>query len=106
MHGHDLYLELPLAPWEAVLGTSVEVPTPGGAVRLKVPAGTQAAQQLRLPRRGLPRPRGEPGDLYAVVALVLPREASERERALYTELSEASSFNPRAHFDAEAGHAH
>lgn len=110
-NGHDLYLELPLAPWEAVLGTSVEVPTPGGAVRLKVRPGTQAAQQLRLPRRGLPRPHGEPGDLYAVVSIVLPREASERERALYTELSAASSFNPRAHFPAahvgeETGDAH
>src|SRR3984885_2643519 len=50
--GHDLYLDLPLAPWEAVLGTAVEVPTPGGRVRLKVPIGTQAGQHLRLPGRG------------------------------------------------------
>src|SRR5579871_326096 len=94
--GHDLFLDLPLAPWEAVLGTSVEVPTPGGAVRLKVPAGTQAAQQLRLPRRGLPRPHGEPGDLYAIVSIVVPREVSDRERALYRELSEVGNFDPRA----------
>ena len=105
-HGHDLYLDLPLAPWEAVLGTSVEVPTPGGAVRLKVPPGTQAGQQLRLPGRGLPRPRGGAADLYAVVSIVLPREASERERALYRELGEASSFNPRAHLSEEGSHAH
>ncbi|HTT05273.1 MAG TPA: DnaJ C-terminal domain-containing protein [Steroidobacteraceae bacterium] len=105
-NGHDLYLDLPLAPWEAVLGTSVEVPTPGGAVRLKIPAGTQAARQLRLPRRGLPRPRGEPGDLYAVVSIVLPHEANERERTLYRELGEASSFNPRAHLSEEGSHAH
>src|SRR6185312_14894672 len=105
-NGHDLYLDLPLAPWEAVLGTAVEVPTPGGAVRLKVPAGTQASQQLRLPRRGLPRPHGEPGDLYAVVSLVLPREVGERERALYQELATASNFKPRAHLAEEGSHAH
>lgn len=105
-NGHDLYLDLPLAPWEAVLGTAVEVPTPGGAVRLKVRPGTQAAQQLRLPGRGLPRPRGEPGDLYAIVSIVVPREASEREKALYRELGEASSFNPRAQLKEEGGHAH
>jgi curved DNA-binding protein len=105
-NGHDLYLDLPLAPWEAVLGTSVEVATPGGAVRLKVPAGTQAGQQLRLPRRGLPRPKGDPGDLYAIVTIVVPREVGERERALYQELAEVSRFEPRTHPAQEGGHAH
>ncbi len=105
-NGHDLYLELPLTPWEAVLGTSIEVPTPAGAVRLKIPAGTQAAQQLRLPQRGLPRPRGEPGDLYAIVSIVVPREIGERERTLYQQLAEVSSFEPRAQLTREGGHAH
>jgi curved DNA-binding protein len=105
--GHDLYLDLPLAPWEAVLGTSIEVPTPGGPVMLKIPAGTQAARQLRLPARGLPKPRSGQGDLYAVVQIVVPGSASERERAMYRELSENSAFDPRAHFDREGGgHAH
>ncbi|HWW21430.1 MAG TPA: DnaJ C-terminal domain-containing protein [Steroidobacteraceae bacterium] len=103
--GHDLYLDLPLAPWEAVLGTSVEVPTPGGSVMLKVPAGTQAARQLRLPGRGLPKPKSGQGDLYAVVQIVVPGTVSERERALYRELSESSAFDPRAHFVAEGSHA-
>ena len=57
--GHDLYLDLPLAPWEAVLGATVEVPTLGGPVRLKVPPNTRAGQQLRLSRRGLPKPKGQ-----------------------------------------------
>jgi curved DNA-binding protein len=103
--GHDLYLDLPLAPWEAVLGTSVEVPTPGGAVRLKIPAGTQAGQHLRLPGRGLPRPKGEPGDLYAVVLIVVPSELDDAHRALYRQLEETSTFKPRAHFSEEGSYA-
>src|SRR5580692_6644346 len=104
--GHDLYLDLPLAPWEAVLGTSVEVPTPGGPVRLKVPAATQAGRHLRLPRRGLPTPKGGQGDLFAVVLIVVPSVVSEPEAALYRQLQSASAFDPRAHFSEEGSHAH
>jgi curved DNA-binding protein len=104
--GHDLFLDLPLAPWEAVLGTSVEVPTPGGVVRLKVPAGTHAGGQLRLPGRGLPKPKGGEGDLYAIVQIVVPSVAGTPERELYRKLAEGSNFDPRAHFAVEAGHAH
>jgi curved DNA-binding protein len=100
--GRDLYFDLPLAPWEAVLGTSVEVPTPGGTVRLKVRPGTQAGQQLRLARRGLPKPGAE-GDLYAIVQIVVPSTVSEREVELYRELAAASKFEPRAHLRQEAG---
>ena len=100
--GHDLYLDLPLAPWEAVLGASVEVPTLGGPVRLKIPPGTQAGQRLRLARRGLPRPGGGEGDLYAIVQVVVPEALSERERALFSQLAGISGFNPRTHFEREA----
>jgi curved DNA-binding protein len=103
--GHDLYLDLPLAPWEAVLGTSVEVPTPGGPVRLKVPPGTQAGRHLRLPRRGLPTPKGEHGGLYAVVLIVVPSVVSEPERELYRQLAQVSAFIPRAHFSEEGSYA-
>jgi curved DNA-binding protein len=103
--GHDLYLDLPLAPWEAVLGTAIEVPTPGGAVRLKVPAGTQAGRQLRLPQRGLPKPKEGHGDLYAVVQVVVPSVITESEREAYQKLAAESGFAPRPHFAAEAGHA-
>jgi len=103
--GHDLYLDLPLAPWEAVLGTAVEVPTPGGVVRLKVPPGTQAGRHLRLPNRGLPKPREGQGDLYAIVQIVVPSVIGDSERDLYRKLSEDSGFDPRAHFATEAGHA-
>jgi curved DNA-binding protein len=96
--GQDLYVDLPLAPWEAVLGTGVELPTPAGAVALKVPAGTRAGQQLRLGGRGLTRPGGKSGDLFAIVTIVVPTVVDEGERALFRQLSETSNFDPRAHF--------
>jgi curved DNA-binding protein len=95
--GHDLYVDLPLAPWEAVLGASVEVPTLDGAVRLKVPAGTKAGQQLRLAKRGLPKREGE-GDLYAVVQITVPATPSARESELFQQLATESQYDPRSHF--------
>lgn len=96
--GHDLFLDLPLAPWEAALGATVEVPTLGGAVNLKVPPGTQTGRKLRLGKKGLPKPDGTEGDLYAIVQIVNPAELTERERELFKQLAEASQFNPRSHF--------
>jgi curved DNA-binding protein len=95
--GHDLFLDLPVTPWEAVLGASVEIPTLAGAVKLKVPAGTHGGQQMRLAGRGLPMPKGGAGDLYAIIQIVLPPEPSERERSLLRDLAAASTFNPRRH---------
>ncbi|MDE2195609.1 MAG: DnaJ domain-containing protein [Gammaproteobacteria bacterium] len=100
--GHDLYMDLPLAPWEAVLGASVEVPTPGGPVRLKISPGTQAGQQLRLPRRGLPKPRAGEGDLFAIVQIVVPGKITEQQRAFYKQLAEVSNYDPRKQFKQEA----
>ena len=99
--GRDLYLDLPLAPWEAVLGTTVEIPTLGGTVRLKIRAGTQAGQHLRLAKRGLPKP-GQEGDLYAIAQIVVPASVTDAEKAAYEELSKASTFDPRAHFTQES----
>jgi curved DNA-binding protein len=95
--GHDLYIDLPLTPWEAALGATVEVPTLAGAVNLKVPSGASAGQKLRLGGRGLPMPRGGAGDLFAVTQIVVP-PPDERERALYEQLQELAKgggFNPR-----------
>ena len=95
----DLYIDLPLAPWEAALGASVEVPTLGGAVKLKVPPGTSSGQKLRLAGRGLPSPGGgTAGDLYAVAQIVVPPSLSDDERANYQKLADQSSFEPRRHF--------
>jgi curved DNA-binding protein len=96
--GHDLYLDLPLAPWEAALGVTVEVPTLHGAVHLTVRPGTRSGQKLRLARRGLPNPREGIGDLYAVVQIVLPAELSEHERKLLQQMADESHFDPRSHF--------
>jgi curved DNA-binding protein len=96
--GHDLYIDLPLAPWEAVLGSSVEVPTLAGTVRLKVPPNTHAGQQLRLTGRGLATPGGRIGDLFAIAQIVVPTAAGTRERELYNELGKSSTFNPRGHW--------
>lgn len=102
--GRDLYLDLPLAPWEAVLGASVEIPTLAGPVRLKIRPGTQPGQQLRLAKRGLPKP-GHEGDLYAIVQIVVPAHVSDKEKAVYTALAEASSFDARAHLSEESPNA-
>jgi curved DNA-binding protein len=96
--GHDLYLELPVAPWEAALGADVQVPTLDGRVSVKIPPGSRAGQKLRVRGKGLPRPGGGEGDLYAVLQVVTPSVLSEREKQLYRELQQASTFNPRAHF--------
>ena len=103
--GHDLYLDLPLTPWEAALGAVVEVPTLSGSVHLRVPPGTRAGQKLRLARRGLPKPSAEEGDLFAIVQIVVPTVLSERERVLFKELSDGSTFNPRGHFEQEMKNA-
>ena len=100
--GRDLYVDLPLAAWEAALGASVEVPTLAGAVNLKVPAGTNSGRKLRLSGRGLPKPRGGSGDLFAVAQIVMPSQLSDRERELYESLRQAAGTNPRGHFAEHA----
>ena len=96
--GHDLDIEIPVAPWEAALGAQVEVPTLDGAVSMKVPAGASSGQKFRLAGKGLPKPGGGAGDLYAVLSIVAPPAASEREKKLYEELRAASKFDPRGRF--------
>ena len=93
--GADLYRDLDLAPWEAVLGATIRIPTLDGAVSLKVPPGTNTGQQLRVRGRGLPTPQGSRGDFYAVVSIQVPRSLSRDEQALWEQLSQKSTFNPR-----------
>ena len=96
--GHDIDLDLPLAPWEAALGAQVEIPTLDGKVKLTIPAGSQPGQKLRLAGRGLPKPGGGAGDLYAVLSVVVPASLTERERKLFEELKINSRFDPRGRF--------
>jgi curved DNA-binding protein len=92
--GKDLFLRLPVAPWEAALGATVKVPTLGGRVSLKIPPGSQSGRKLRLKGRGLPG--SPPGDEYVVVEIVVPPADTETEREAYRRMAETFSFDPRA----------
>jgi curved DNA-binding protein len=94
--GHDLELEVPLAPWEAALGADIEIPTLDGRVAIKVPAGSRPGQKLRLAGKGLPKPHGGAGDLLAVLSIAVPPDPSDEEKRLYAELRRVSRFDPRS----------
>jgi curved DNA-binding protein len=96
VRGDDLEVELPVAPWEAALGTRVAVPTIDGQVEMTVPAGAQSGQRLRLRGQGLNKHRGGRGDEYVRLKMVVPKESSAEERRLYEELRRVSRFDPRA----------
>ena len=94
--GHDLYYDLQLAPWEAVLGAVAPVRSLYGEVRLKIPPGTEAGTSLRIRGKGLPTGEGDKkGDLYAVVRIAVPGSVNDEERRLWSELASRSSFDPR-----------
>ena len=95
VEGRDLYVDLPLAPWEAALGTSVAVETPRGEMKVKVPAGTSTGKRLRLRGHGLPHPRGSAGHLYAEVRIMVPAKPTDEERRLFEQLAAVSTFDPR-----------
>jgi curved DNA-binding protein len=95
LDGRDLYAELRLAPWEAALGTSVALDTPGGEVKVKVPGGTSSGRRIRLAGRGLPNPKGKAGDLYAEARIMVPDRLSRAERRLFEQLAAESNFDPR-----------
>jgi len=94
VEGSDLYADLEVAPWEAVLGASVPVPTLDGAVTLKIPAGSTAGQKLRLRGQGLPREDGGRGDLYAVLEIAVPARVGPEEKKLWEKLAEESRWRP------------
>jgi len=96
--GHDLYLEVPVTPWEAALGAHIEIPTLEGRLSLKIPPGSKAGQKLRVAGKGLPRPHAGAGDLYAVLSIAVPGTLSAREKELFEALRAASGFDPRGHF--------
>jgi len=91
VEGSDLIHEVKIAPWQAVLGTELKVPTLERSVRLKVPPGTQGGQRFRLREQGLPGISGKRGDLYVVVQMNVPRKLTEREREIWSELAKLHS---------------
>jgi curved DNA-binding protein len=94
VEGRDVFLDLPVAPWEAALGATVKAPTPAGTVDLKIPPGSTSGRKLRLKGRGIPG--ATPGDFYVVVQIALPPAESAAARAAYREMEQALKFNPRA----------
>lgn len=94
--GHDLIYELEVAPWEAVLGAEISVPTLDGRVNIKIPPGTSGGQKLRVRGRGLPNREGGKGDLFVVTDIAVPKKISAAEQKLWEQLKKESGFKPRA----------
>jgi len=95
LSGRDITVELPVSPWEAALGATVPVMTPGGEVKVRVAPGSSTGRRLRLRGEGMPNPKGKPGDLYAEVRVMVPKKLGKRERELFEELAAVSDFDPR-----------
>jgi curved DNA-binding protein len=93
LEGKDVYLNLPITPWEAALGAKISVPTLGGTVELSIPAGSQTGQKLRLKGRGLPdKPAG---DQYVLLKIYIPEPKNEQQKQLYRQMAEQMQFDPR-----------
>lgn len=91
--GRDLYLELPVSPWEAALGATVKVPTLGGIVELKIPEGSVSGRKMRLKGRGITG--NPPGDCYVILSIALPPADTEAAKDLYRKMEQELDFNPR-----------
>ena len=94
VEGRDVYLDLPVAPWEAALGAKLKVPTPSGPVNLNIPEGSQTGSKLRLKAKGIPSKPA--GDLFVTLRILLPEAKTETARKLYQDMEKELNFNPRA----------
>ena len=96
--GRDVYLDLPVAPWEAALGANVKAPTPGGLVDMKIKPGSANGSKMRLKGRGIPASSSanSAGDLYVVLQIALPPANTDSEKAAYENMQKSFSYNPRA----------
>lgn len=95
---NDIYLTLPITPWEAALGATIVVPTLSGKIDLKIPPGSQGGQKLRLKNRGLPGTTA--GHQYVLLKIITPPATSEQAKALYQQMASTMPFNPREHLGA------
>lgn len=98
VEGENLIVTLPLAPWELALGAEVAVPTLTGKIHLKVPAGSQNGQRMRVKGHGLLHKAGHRGYLFVQLKAVLPKHSNDEIKALWQELAEKAAFNPREHW--------
>ncbi len=92
--GRDIYVDLPVTPWETALGAQVSIPTLGGKVEMKIPAGSQSGSKLRLKGRGLPGKNN--GDQYVVLKIETPKPTTEKQKDLYRQMQQEMGFNPRS----------
>lgn len=90
---NDIYLTLPITPWEAALGATVVIPTLAGKIDLKIPPGSQGGQKLRIKNRGLPG--SPPGNQYVLLKIITPPAQTEEAKALYKKMAEVMPYNPR-----------
>lgn len=90
---NDIYLTLPITPWEAALGATIVVPTLAGKIDLKIPAGSQGGQKLRIKDRGLPG--STPGNQYVLLKIITPPATTDAAKELYKKMAEVMPFNPR-----------
>jgi curved DNA-binding protein len=95
LDGRDIIADLPVSPWEAALGATVAIRTPGGEAKVKVPPGSSTGRRLRLRGEGMPNPRGKHGDLYTEIKIAVPPKLTARERELFQQLAAESTFDPR-----------
>ncbi len=103
MNNGDVYIDLPVAPWETALGARVNLPTLDGPVVMAIPAGAQGGQRLRLRGQGINRRNGARGDQYVRLKIVTPPNLTQRERVLFERLAVESRFNPRELMNGRAG---
>ncbi len=94
VEGHNLIVTVPIAPWEAALGTKIKVPTLTGSIQLTVPGNTQAGNRLRIKGHGLAN-KGGRGDLHAVFKIVIPDKSDDKLKLLWEQLADSTDFDPR-----------
>jgi curved DNA-binding protein len=94
VEGRDVFIDLPVAPWEAALGGNIKVRTPSGYVDLTIPPNSSNGRKLRLRNRGIPAT--QPGDLFVILSVTLPKADTEAAKSAYADFARAFEFNPRA----------
>jgi curved DNA-binding protein len=95
LEGNDLYTTLPVSPWEAALGGRAKVPTLEGDIAVKIPAGSSGGRKIRLKEKGFPTTKGQAGDLYAEIRIVVPKQLTPEEEDLFQQLAQESEFQAR-----------
>ena len=95
LKGYDIYTNLLLTPWEASLGTKIDIPTIDETTKIYIPQGVQTGEKIKIPNKGYKDGNGGRGDLFAEVKIMVPKELTDEEKAIFEKLNKISNFNPR-----------